>query len=506
MKVFIDLIRKLDRDVCLIVVLTLIFFISRFVVSVLGGSFNMDYLHSAWQNVDVWLLQHDLLRSIWYLHSQPPLFNLFIGIILNIFPENFPEVFEIIFHGLGLVLMLCLFSIIKNFTGNRLLSFIIALIFIISPSVLLFEFFFFYDFPVMVILVIITFFFQKYVLTHKILYLIAFFSTAAFLILTRRIFHIVWLLVLGVVLLYFYRKEWKRILFVSFIPLCIILLWFAKNQYYFGKFDASSWTGMGFFKTASYSLSYDEKKVLFDDGITSSNIFYGSDPFQIPVATSTVPGFDEKLFLIPVLGNYYKKDGGINYNHPAYINLSHELMGEFISILKHRPSVYMKGAIVTSIIFFSPASGYFAASENNNVVDINYQTIKTWDILFNRFIFVQPLSWGKEKLKLSLAHSLNIKETQVWRLLSPGVFLIAMYFISLMYGLKVIFEKNAISKYGLSIYLTIIFLVLNILYISAVGILAEAGENQRHRFMSEPLTWILFAYFINAVMLKIKKV
>ena len=57
-------------------------------------------------------------------------------------------------------------------------------------------------------------------------------------------------------------------------------------------------------------------------------------------------------------------------------------------------------------------------------------------------------------------------------------------------------------KYGLAIYLTVLFLVINVFYVSAVGILAEAGENQRHRFMVEPLNWILFAFFIQDVVVK----
>jgi hypothetical protein len=66
------------------------------------------------------------------------------------------------------------------------------------------------------------------------------------------------------------------------------------------------------------------------------------------------------------------------------------------------------------------------------------------------------------------------------------------------------FQKNARSIYGNAVYLMVVFLVINILYVSAVGILAEAGENQRHRFMIEPLNWILFALFIQNIFLKKK--
>ncbi len=48
-----------------------------------GGSYIASPLDSAKQFLDPALLQHDLLSSLWYLHSQPPLFNLFLGLVLK---------------------------------------------------------------------------------------------------------------------------------------------------------------------------------------------------------------------------------------------------------------------------------------------------------------------------------------------------------------------------------------------------------------------------------------
>lgn len=496
MRKFGDLLKQKDRDDYLIFILAVIFFASRILMLVVGFEFDMGFLNTAWQNVDTWLLRNDLFRSIWYLHSQPPFFNLFIGVVLKLFPVYFAGVFQVIFHLLGFVLALCLYFIVRNLSSNRLLSFVVSLFFVLSPSVILFENLFFYDFPVMVVLVVIAFFFQKFVQTNKTAYLFAFFSTAAFLVLTRRVFHLVWFLAVAGILLYFYRREWKRIVLVFLLPLILIVFWYGKNFYYFGNFDASSWSGMGFFKTAGYVLNKAEKQKLFDEGVVSAHIFYVGDPFQIPVSTSATPAFSEKILAVPVVGSYMKKDGGINYNHFAYIGLSRQVMGDFISILKHHPSAYMKGVIATGIIFFSPASNYFAASENNNTIYLNYQLVKKWDVFFDRIVYGQPLSWGGKILQNYLTRSLNIKETYAWRLLSPGLFLIVMHLISIFYGFKIIFQKNAILKYGSAVYLTVIFLVVNILYVSAVGILAEAGENQRHRFAVEPFVWVMFAFFI----------
>lgn len=499
-----ELSKKIDQDKYVVGMLVVLFVTSRLLLSAMGFVFNMRFLNTAWQSVDTWLFKTDLLRSIWYLHSQPPLFNLFTGVVLKFFPVHYAAVFQTIFHLLGLALALCLYYVTRNLTGNRILSFVVSLLFILSPSLLLFENLFFYDFPVLVILTIIAFLFQKFVQTNKVAYLFAFFFTTGLLVLTRRVFHFMWYIVLAGILLYYYRAHWKRIILAAFLPLLLIFFWCGKNWYYFGKFDTSSWTGMGFFKTATYTMSSEERNDLFRKGIVSEHIFYGSDPFQIPVGTSTAPMFSKELLAIPVVGSFTKKDGGINYNNYAYIDLSHQLMSEFLSILSNRPAAYLKGIVVTAIIYFAPGSNYFAPSADGNGVEINYQIIKKWDVLFDRIIYGQPLSWGGETLQNKLADYLHIKKTQAWRLLSPGILLIVEHFIAVLYGLKVLFKKNALIVHGPMVYLTVMFLVMNILYVSAVGILAEAGENQRHRFMIEPLNWILLAFFVQNVFLRKK--
>src|SRR5262245_34524103 len=48
----------------------------------LGVRFDLAPLGGSWQFLDVELLRHDLLRSLFCLHSQPPGFNFFLGIVV----------------------------------------------------------------------------------------------------------------------------------------------------------------------------------------------------------------------------------------------------------------------------------------------------------------------------------------------------------------------------------------------------------------------------------------
>jgi hypothetical protein len=491
-------IKNVDRMAFLLIA---VFVISRIILVLSGFKIDMRFLETAWQTLDTYYLQHDLLNSIWMLHSQPPLYNFFIGIGLKLAPVNNALLFQLTHHVLGLVATLGIYSITKHLTKNKNLSAIISILFVLSPAFILYEGLFFYDFPVAILLIITAWIFQKFVSTNKTSYLVAFFAMAALMVLTRRVFHLLWFLFFAGFMFYYYKHEWKRILLACSIPFLILMFWQGKNLFYFGTFDMSSWGGLGFFKTATYSLTEDERRELFESGVTTENIFFGDDPFRIPLDLSSEDQFNERAIAHPTVSELKKKNNTLNYNHYGYIDLSRKLKKEFVSIIKNKPSAYLKGSVVTSIIYFAPSSNYFAPSRESSIVELNYGIIQKWDNLYNRFIYGQPLAWSPNKLKNYLTNKFQIKPTESWRLLSPGLLLILLYGFTIIYSIKSTFQKNAVKKLGRSEHLTILFLLLNILYISTVGILAEAGENQRHRFTSEAFVWILFAIVIQDLIL-----
>ena len=67
------------------------------------------------QFVDPLLLQNDLIRSVTHLHSQPPLFNLLVGVVLKVFPEHYTFAFNAIYVGLGATLIVCMFRLMRRF-------------------------------------------------------------------------------------------------------------------------------------------------------------------------------------------------------------------------------------------------------------------------------------------------------------------------------------------------------------------------------------------------------
>ena len=146
----------------LLLFLTGLFLLSRTAYFAVGVRFDDKPLGISWQYLDPELLKSSLLESCFYLHSQPPIFNLFLGIILKIFPGNEKTAFGLIYMLLGLILYLSLFRLSIKLGVSRRVAFILCAVFMISPSSILYENWLFYTLPTCVLLVLSLLFLSKY--------------------------------------------------------------------------------------------------------------------------------------------------------------------------------------------------------------------------------------------------------------------------------------------------------------------------------------------------------
>src|SRR5262245_41234640 len=87
-----------------LVVTLVVFGVSRLLFFYSGIRFAAWTLNWMPHYIDPYLLKHDLLRSVYYLHIQPPLFNLFLGGVLKLFPNHERLAFHSIYLLLGVML------------------------------------------------------------------------------------------------------------------------------------------------------------------------------------------------------------------------------------------------------------------------------------------------------------------------------------------------------------------------------------------------------------------
>lgn len=473
---------KLPKSKALICII-LIFVLSRLFYFHAGIRFNAAPLYSYWQYIDPYLLRNDLFQSIYYLHSQPPMFNLFLASVIKISPHKEIIVFNLIYLGMGMVLVVFLFLLMIRLEISIKLAWILTIIFMISPPCILFENWLFYTYPLTTLLCLSALFLHKFTEKGKLLYCAIFFVLLASIVLTRSLFHILWYFLFVLIILYYRRDNWKGIVFISGIPFLVIFLLYAKNLYTFGSFTTSTWLGMNFSRLITINLSEEERFLLARQG-KISNISLIKPFSSLEDYKALLPEIEKTN--IHVLDQELKSSGIDNYNNIAYIYISRQYLKDAFSILISHPEVFLKGLLRSFKLYFIP-SGQYAAFRGNK------KYIEYMDRFYNVIFYGQLLY----KIDSSIEKGDVRYYTQ--RFFNMGLFIVLILLISIFYGLYSIIKAFSEKTPDLPFALTVLFLWINIMYITLVGNFFELGENNRFRFMIDPFLLVIFGLFLKNI-------
>lgn len=302
----------------------LLFLLSRLWAREAGVQFNTLILPGGWQLIDLKLLQHNLAESLWYLHAQPPLYNLLVGVALKI-TNGHPSLFlELLYVTLGLISTCMLAHSLRSVGVSAVLSFIVPLLFFCSPAAILYENWAFYtQLELFGLTALFWATVQYFKQDEKAKWLWAIFGFAAALCLTRSMYHWVFFVALaGLMILFSQRK--KRVFAIALLPFLLLTGWYAKNAVLFGSFSASSWTGMNFARM-SYNGATDLGKI----GIWSE-----------PEKYDSLLHFSPSPYSSAAVSSMRKQNGAINFNYYGYIQVSKQFGQEAWAELKKNPTQY----------------------------------------------------------------------------------------------------------------------------------------------------------------------
>jgi len=118
--------------------LIVIFLISRIGYYAAGVRFDASPLSWFFQYIDPELLRTHFWQSLWYLHSQPPMFNLFLGTALNLFPGYETAVFALCYLVFGLAFTVTLFRLLRGFGVSDIVSGAATAVYVASPACVLY--------------------------------------------------------------------------------------------------------------------------------------------------------------------------------------------------------------------------------------------------------------------------------------------------------------------------------------------------------------------------------
>jgi hypothetical protein len=441
------------RDV---VALAAAFVLSRLVLVLAGFHFDTGIVSAAVQNVHPELLRTHLLQSLWYLHGQPPLWNALIGISFHISPGHWAQLWHGAFLVLGLVELLALYALQAELGVPRRLAAATAIAFSLTPAVILYENYCFYDYPTLVALTLVVLGAVRFGSRPSVLHGSLLFGAGAYLVLTRTLFQVWWLVVVLVVVLVACRGRRRLVLATAAIPFALVLAVYAKNLALNGVPSTTSWTGMSVARVAVMGLGIDERRRLVAEGKLHSVSLVSP---LAPLANYEAVGIRlDPPSGIPLLDAPSGRGGARNLENRTYIRISRLYWHDDLWIIRNRPGAYLRSVLRGMKDFFtSPTIPWTGPG--------NAAHVHNYDRWFDDAVY-GTLGRGR-----------------------VGFFLVAAYVLAFGYG---IFEAARRLRPGASpAVVGTAVATLTILYVTVVGNTAEVGENFRFQFALDPLVLVL---------------
>ncbi|HEX6243258.1 MAG TPA: hypothetical protein VFZ61_20230 [Polyangiales bacterium] len=449
--------------------------LSRVFYALLGVRF-VDNL-ATWQLLDTDLLKQDLWRSLVYLHSQPPAFNLWVGAILKLAPD--PATAEMLFHAslllCGAVLYGALFELALRLGTTPWIAFLVSSAFITTPSAILYENWLFYPMALAAVLTLAAVVLHVYLEQRQRWQALLFFALLALLSCLQSTFHPA-LAVLALVCLALLRPASRRDLAWAAAPaLALLLALCLKNALLFGHSSLSSWGGMSVGRVILVNVPEEQRQALVARQELSPLALI--EPFspleQYPDRYRHVAGFEQ----VPALRQERKASGQTNYNHLGYVSISEQYLADAQTLLRHAPAAYLKGVLRSFFVYTKSTSDY------GFLID-NLRQIAALDELYNRVLF------GKVAVSSTLFPHVRGDAYKPYSI-----------YLTLLLGLPLVFAfglRGALwphPRYGPTRNQRVVlaFMCFYVLWVALVGNLLESGENNRFRFTTDPLSAGIFA-------------
>ena len=459
------------------IAITAVFIVSRFFWILGGGRFQVPFdFH---QYLSPVLLSSRLLQSIYYLHYQPPLLNLSLGVGLKLFPNSYHLVFGLLFAAIGLLMAITVYLLMIDLGAPPWFSLIATVLFEAGPATLMFENLFYDTYPTAALLSVAAFSLNRFLRDGIRLYGTAFVVALGVLVFLNRSFQLPWFVAVGGIPCFFAFDRMRRILAAGLVVLGLVLLLYLKNFLVFGTF--STGTAMGVNLNTAQQIQEQERKELVREGKLSPIEMLSMYPLvHMPESARTgIPALDDEI----------KRDrpgAEPNLNNLAYIQISRLEARDAVWVIVHRPDAYARGVWRSIKYYFEPAS--------EDLFYLRREHIEQWCALYEEFLHFPGLP------ELSSDHREGFPyfpprgaaPSTVLLLVLPAL---AMFAVVSTWGAWV---ARGFSGAG---DVTILFITLNVLYLTVSGTLVVFGENNRYRYLLDPFYLVLSGVFLARVRL-----
>ncbi len=447
---------------------------------VAGFRSNRGVLDGAWQVIDPMLLKSRLLESLWYLHSQPPLFNLMLGIIEKGFPVHDTVVLSVLYLSLVVVTGISLLATARRLSVPVRIALPFVTLFFISPAFLMYSRQFDYTLPLIALQSISSYFLVLFAQKDRPRDAALFFFFVALIALFRSLYHLVWVVTIVFALLGLrWRKRWTLVASGAG-TLGLVSLWYAKNFMLFGIFTASSWMGMNLERVIVHWINNDPQFIhLLESKQVSPLLTIAS--FQ-PLEWYRDYYRKGPPTGVPILDQEIKSTGAYNFHSVDILRVSQMYTREVGRLIRAAPGLYLQGCLYAVCHYFQPGSDlpHMRGSRDK---------LGRYALFWERYLYGRISTWIRFGSTRTSAALFN----------EDGLIIILCYLACFLYGAMSFFIE--LRRHNVSSHTTfsIAIIWITLTYVLFAGTLFERKENMRFRFEVEPLLLLILSVLFTRV-------
>ncbi len=460
-----DVLRRVGVDR---IILLGCFVATRVAYGIAGVRYDASGLEFSSQLLDQALLRDRLLESVWYLHAQPPAFNLAVGIGLRWSPLSPGLTFQVAFLVCGLALVLGLHDLAGQLRLGRVGALVVAVLVGCAPATVLHESWLSYEYPVATMLVLMVDAAVRYARRGSTLAMASAVALATVTVLTRSLLHPVWLIaVLGVLLLY--RRPPSRVMLATCsVAVVVVGAFVLKNAVLFGSPQLSSWFGYNVNKVVVEPLTDAQRRQLADEGVLRPR-----QEAPCSLRRPDVPALAEE-FKSPDLDG--RGEPVPNYNYECLIARYDALLGDAVATARAHPGWVAKNVGGSFEIWASP-------STLSPFVYLNRQEIGALDELVRRTLLLD-VAWDPP---IAIPEAWPVALSAPDRSFHVSLTIVLSTLVAVAGALAAAFtwRRRTPARFG------VLIGGGTVAFVTLAGNLFEYGENNRIRFVVEPLTLVL---------------
>ncbi|WCO65757.1 sigma-70 family RNA polymerase sigma factor [Iamia majanohamensis] len=318
-----------------------------------GATLDRRALAVSWQLVDLGVLRADPLGSTWYLHTQPPLYNLFVGSVLRWSPTPPIGTLFVLYFACLIVTGLLLVSLGSRWGAHPVLAGTAAGVALTTPSALRTVVQGSYEVPLATLVVLALWLVQRHVDSPRPGTLVGLSTVLTTLVMVRSVFHPLWLLAVLALVAIARPVPARAVAIAVAVPLVVVGGWMGKNQVLFDQATLSSWAGFNAQRGVVAPLDEDAVAADVADGTVT--------PLATQAPWRSIEAYPDREPCRPderhrAISRSTKGDAPrevANFNHSCYLPLYEESRHNATRLAREHPVDYLRSRGAALAIAFA---------------------------------------------------------------------------------------------------------------------------------------------------------